>query len=309
MSRIPLNTLPVFRTVAELQNLRAAAARLHLTHSAVSQQIRGLEHRLGFPLFERRGRGVALNAAGTALLHGVQAALDSLDAGLQAAEAAARGSDQTLRVSVLPSFAQRWLLPRMGRWRQRHPSLLLEIEASQNLVDLRRDGFHAALRFGRGPWAGLLAEPLLAQPLPMIVLASPQVAMRLRQADPGELAREPLLGEKALWQAWFAAAGVPVQIMPVATFNDAGMLLQAAEHGLGLALAREILAADALASGRLVKLSDLSIPYEDSLNYHLVYRPELQAWPPLRALRDWLHAELRQTQEQVNAGESGTHTA
>ena len=151
MPRLPLNTLTAFRSVAELQNLRAAADVLHLTHSAVSQQIRGLEEQLGFELFERRGRRVVINAAGEALLRSVQAALAQLDDGVQAAAAAASGSAQRLRVTVLPSFAQRWLLPRMGRWRERHPELAVEIDASPQSVDLQREGFHAGLRQGRGP--------------------------------------------------------------------------------------------------------------------------------------------------------------
>jgi len=122
MSRLPLNTLPAFRTVARLQNLRAAAESLHLTHSAVSQQIRGLEEQLGFALFERRGRRVVLNPAGEALLRSVEPALAQLDDGVQAAAAAASGSAQRLRLTTLPSFAQRWLLPRMGPLRERSSS-------------------------------------------------------------------------------------------------------------------------------------------------------------------------------------------
>src|SRR4030095_11117393 len=134
MTRLPLNTLNAFRTVGELQNLRAAADVLHLTHSAVSQQIRGLEEQLGFALFERRGRRVVLNPAGEALLRSVQMALAQLDDGVQAAAAAGSGAAQRLRVTVLPSFAQRWLLPRMGRWRERHPALALEIGGSPWVV-------------------------------------------------------------------------------------------------------------------------------------------------------------------------------
>jgi LysR family transcriptional regulator, glycine cleavage system transcriptional activator len=166
MARLPLHTLPAFRAVAQLQNLRAAAETLHLTHSAVSQQIRGLEEQLGFDLFERRGRRVVLNPAGEALLRSVEPALAQLDDGVQAAAAAASGSAQRLRVTAIPSFAQRWLLPRIGRWRERHPNLALEIDASQQLMDLQRDGFHAALRQGRGPWPGLDAELLFDAPMP-----------------------------------------------------------------------------------------------------------------------------------------------
>lgn len=288
MSRLPLNVLPVFRVVAELQNLRAAALRLHLTHSAVSQQIRTLETQLGFALFDRRARRLVLNPAGQALLRATEPALALLDEGVQAAAC----SGPRLRMSVLPSLAQLWLLPRMARWHARHPDIALEIETSQQVADLHREGFHAALRFGRGPWAGQQSEPLFDTPTRMIVVAAPATARRLAGADPQRLAHEPLLGEPGLWQAWFQAAGVRATIKPVALFNDGGMLAQAAEQNLGLALVRELLAADALAAGRLVRLSPLAIAAEERQTFHLVYRPELSEWPPLQALRQWLHDEL-----------------
>ncbi|MEO8755438.1 MAG: LysR substrate-binding domain-containing protein [Casimicrobiaceae bacterium] len=290
--RLPLNALPAFRAVAELQNLRAAAEVLHLTHSAVSQQIRGLEEQLGFQLFDRRGRRVVLNPGGEALLRSVQSALATLDEGVQAAAAAASGAAQRLRVSVLPSFAQRWLLPRIGRWRDRYPGVALEIDASQHVVDLQREGFHAALRYGIGPWAGLDSERLFDTPMQLIVVGSPESARRLAGAAPETLTREPLLGDRDLWTQWFKAAGVRAQVTPVAIFNDAGLMLQAVEQNLGLALSRELLAADALASGTLVRLSPLTIPYEHGRAYHLVFLPNLRDWPPLTSLREWLRDEF-----------------
>lgn len=152
MSRLPLNTLPTFRIVARLGNLRAAAQALHLTHSAVSQQIKLLEEQLGFELFERRGRRIVLNTAGASLLRAVEPALDRLDEGLRAAAAAAQGEAQRIRLTLLPSFAQRWLLPRMPRWRRKHPDIHLELNTSQQVVDLVREGFHVGLRQGLGPW-------------------------------------------------------------------------------------------------------------------------------------------------------------
>lgn len=292
MARLPLHTLPAFRSVAQLQNLRAAAETLHLTHSAVSQQIRGLEEQLGFDLFERRGRRIVLNAAGEALLRSVEPALAQLDHGVQAAAAAASGSAQRLRVTTLPSFAQRWLLPRIGRWRERHPQMALEIDASQQVIDLQRDGFHAAVRQGRGPWHGLEAERLFDEPVPLIVVGSPAAARRLLGAQPEALAREPLLGDADLWSRWFAAAGLQAHPVPVATFNDAGLMLQAAEQNLGLALGRELLAADALCDGRLVRLSAIAITHEQAHPYHLVYPTALAQWKPLVQLRQWLHDEL-----------------
>ncbi len=292
MSRLPLSTLPAFRSVAELQNLRAAADVLHLTHSAVSQQMRNLEEQLGFALFERRGRRLLLNAAGQALLRSVQPALAQLDDGVQAAAAAASGSAQRLRVTLLPSFAQRWLLPRMGRWHAQHPDVALELDATHAVVDLLADNFHAAIRQGRGPWPGFLSEQLFDEPVSLIVVGSQQAARRLVGAQPEAIAREPLLGDPDLWERWFKAAKVNTQVKPVAVFSDAGLLLQAAEQNLGLAIGRELLAADALCEGKLVRLSPLTVTHEDAHAYHLVYPPSLRDWPPLVLLRDWLKHEL-----------------
>ncbi|MBO9356736.1 LysR family transcriptional regulator [Bordetella petrii] len=293
MSRLPLNTLPAFRAVAELQNLRAAAEQMHLTHSAISQQIRGLEEQLGFELFDRRGRRIVLNCAGAALLCSVRSALALLDDGVQAAASVAHGAGRSLRISVLPSFAQRWLLPRMARWRERHPGLTLEIETSPQVADLRREGLHAAVRSGKGPWPGVVSDPLLPDtPMPMVVLASPATAQALADHRPETLARQPLLGDKDLWRQWFAAAGLAADVTPVATFNDTGLMLQAVEQNLGLALAREWLAADALHAGRLVQVSPISVDLEPADTYHLVYPPALRDWPPLLALRAWIRDEL-----------------
>lgn len=301
MTRIPLNFLPAFVAVAQQQTLRAAAESLHLTHSAVSQQIGELESRLGFPLFDRRGRRVHLNAAGEALLRHVAPALAQVDDGVQAAAAAAQGAAQGLRVSMLPSFAQRWFLPRLGLWRERHPDIPLEIEASANLVDVQREGFHAAIRTGRGPWPGLVMERLYDSPTPFVAVAAPALARRLHEGTPADLAREPLLGDGDVWDQWFAAANVRLRATPVATFNDVGLMLQAAEQGLGLAVVRELLAADALRDGRLERLFDVSVVLERAQPYSLVYPPALKDWPPLMALRDWVRLEFDCSLAQLQA--------
>ena len=303
MARIQLNFLPTFVAVAQLENLRAAAEALHLTHSAVSQQIGEIENRLGFPLFDRRGRRIHLNAAGQALLRQAAPALALVDDGLQAAAAAA-GATQGLRVTMLPSFAQRWFLPRLGRWRDRHPDITIEIEASVALVDLQRDGFHAAIRTGAGPWQGLLHERLYDTPTPMIAVAAPQVAQRLNAGAPADLARESLLGDADVWESWFATAGARVRPTPVASFNDVGLMLQAAEQGLGLAVVRELLAADALRDGRLARLFDVSLILDRVQPYSLVYPPALRNWPPLIALRDWVRHEFECSLKLLHASKA-----
>lgn len=289
MSRLPLQVLPAFRIVARLQNLRAAAESLHLTHSAVSQQMRLLEEQLGYPLFERRGRRLVLNPAGAALLRAVEPALSLLDDGMREASAAA-GSSERLRVTMVPSFGQRWLLPRMASWRQRHPDIALELHVSQDIVDLAGDGFHVGIRQGSGPWRGLEARPLIDSPL--IAVGSRRAAQRLAGQGVEALARESLLGEGLLWQHWFERAGLSVPVRPVAVFNDAGLMLQAAEQDLGVSLVRELLAADALHDGRLVRLSPLELPDEQAEIYWFVHPPALHDWPPVVRLEAWLREEL-----------------
>lgn len=290
MARLPLNTLPTFVAIARQSNLRVAAEKLNLTHSAVSQQLKLLETQVGFSLFDRRGRRLVINAAGQALLRAVEPALERLAEGLQAAEAAASGATQALRITALPSFAQRWLLPRIGRWRERHPHLALEVHTSQKVVDLQRDGFHAALRQGRGPWKGLHAERLLDSPV--IAVAAPQRAARLVRADAATLAAEPLLGPASVWQEWLGQAGYREPVRPVADFSDAGLMLQATEQDIGIGIARELLAADALAAGRLARLPGASMQTPDYPAYWWVCPPELSGWPPLVALHDWLFEEI-----------------
>lgn len=298
LSRLPLHTLPTFRVAAQRQNLRATAELLHLTHSAVSQQIALLEQQLGVPLFDRRGRGVVLNAAGQALLRAVEPALDGIAQGALAARAAGQVEQQQVRLTVLPSFAQRWLLPRIGRWHARHPELQLEVHASHRVVDLVQDGFHAALRVGAGPWKGLDAELLIESPL--IAVAAPARGARLAALADGPalaaaLAAEPLLGPTDWWQRFLALGGEAMVGQSVADFNDAGLMLQACEGDLGIALARELLAADALQAGRLVRVAPWSLKTAEAhtaSSYWFVFPPELGAWPPVAALRQWLQDEM-----------------
>ncbi|SEK39113.1 DNA-binding transcriptional regulator, LysR family [Roseateles sp. YR242] len=296
--RLPLQYLAAFRAAALTENLRAAADQLSVTHSAVSQQIRALEAQLGFPVFDRQGRRVVLNAAGRALLHGVERAYQELDQGLRTAATAHGVEQRSLRITALPSFCQRWLLPRLGRWHACHPEVALEIDATQRLVDLEREGFDLALRQGQGPWPGLVSEPLFESNL--LPVASPALAHQLIGQPLADLALQPLLGDPNQWSAWFEQSGLNRQIVPVATFNDAGLLLQATEQGMGIGLTRELLAADALLDGRLVRVAPRQRLLMEPQRYHVVYPPALKDSPALTAFIDWLHAETAQSRAALD---------
>lgn len=293
---LPLQTLRAFRQAAQAQNLRAAAEQLHLTHGAVSQQIRLLEERLGVPLFDRVGRGVRLNAAGTALLARVQQALALLEAGEREALAQGHAPQRVLRVSMLPSFAQCWLLPRLSRWQRAHPGWRLAIDARQTVVDVLGPGVDVAIRYGQQPWAGAVAKALGSECL--VPVASPSQAGALRGLQPADLLRFPMLAGTAEWELWLRPAGVvepPPE--PVASFNDAGLLLQAAETGLGLALARGLLVLDRLRDGRLLPLHPLTVPSPRS--YWLVASEPSWQRPEVVALHDWLLAQLAESEREL----------
>ena len=299
MSRIALGMLPAFVEAARAENLRAAAEVLSLTHSAVSQQISALEERLGYPLFERRGKRLVLNDAGKTLLRHVEPALAQIRQGIQAASTVAAGTTQTLRLTMLPSFAQRWFVPRMGSWQKKYPDITLEIETSLNLIDLQREGFHAGIRTGEGPWPGLVAQRLYDGRTHIVALGSPEAVARMPAVTPAEVARQPLLGSADLWLRWFATAGLQVPVTVAATFHDISLMLMAAEQGLGLALARDLLAADAIRDGKLLKLCDISFVHENAYPHRLVYPPALAEWPPLQALIAWLHDEFAASSHEI----------
>lgn len=308
MARPLFRYLPAFKAAAELGNLRAASTLLHVTPSAISQQIAKLEEQLGFDLFKREGRKVVLNEAGTLLLRRVQAALNDIEAGVQEAATVANARAETvIRISVVPSFAQRWLLPRIARWRATHPGIGIKIDATQRVADLAHEGVHAGIRAGTGVWPGLISERLSYVDAPLVLVGCPGAALRLNGLGAAAVVNESLLGDPQLWQSWFARAGVDTAVQPAASFADSGLMLQAAEQDIGLVLARGVYIVDSLRDGRLMRLSDVVVPLPNPQSFFFVYPPGLRDWPPLRALSDWLRQEIL---ESVGAlAEIGIQTA
>src|SRR2546421_12492778 len=155
----PLGTLRAFEAAARLESFSRAAAEIFVTHGAVSHQIRSLERAVGTAMFLRNGRRVSLTVAGRDFAERVRAALRDL---ADAARFARRAPhERTLSVSMLPSFAARWVLPRLGRFMERHPAIAVNIHTSLTLVDFERDEVDLAIRFGRGKWPDLEAQKFL----------------------------------------------------------------------------------------------------------------------------------------------------
>lgn len=284
--RLPLHVLPTFVIAARLENLRATAQQVHLTHGAVSQQIQLLEQAVGYPLFERRGRGVRLNAAGKEMLAAVEPALQALQQGVARARRAA--ASQTLRISVLPSFAHYWLLPRLPAFHEACADIALDIDASLTLQDLSQRGFDAAIRIGNGQWAGLQAQRIASGDV--LPVASPDMALQWETAfeNGGDV---PLLEhDVSPWRAWFNTQGRSLCGRQQALFNDAGLLIRAAEQGFGIALAKTLLVQDAIAAGRLVALAAPCRLSDDDV--YLVWPQTAGLTPAVLRLLQWLQQQL-----------------
>ena len=285
----PLATLRPFEAAARLESFTRAAAELHLTHGAVSHQVRALEDHLGTQLFARHGKRVVLTAAGRTFAETVRDALGEIG---QAAEALRVRRDDRLSVSVLPSFASRWLMPRLIRFMDANPGLEVNVTASNALADFVADEVDVAIRFGVGPWAGLVCEKFLEDEY--FPVASPKFQRGKLPRAPRDLTTLRIIQEdRDYWCEWFAAAGVDVQQVRAARgpiFNDSTYSLQAAARGEGIALARRSIVSEDLERGTLKRLFDIAVPSRE--RYWFVSPKESAELPKVTAFRDWVKAEL-----------------
>ncbi len=285
----PLSALRPFEAAARLESFSRAAEELHLTHGAVSRQVRALEDHVGAALFTRHGKRVALTAAGRTFAERVRNALLEI---AQAAEALAdKRRDHRLSVSVLPSFASRWLMPRLIRFMDAHPEIEVSVMASTALANFAADGVDVAIRFGRGPWPPLVCERFLDDE--WFPVASPTLNHGRLPKEPKDLLRMRIMREdRDAWQYWFERAGVKVdEPLSGPFFNDSTYSLQAAARGEGIALARRSIVGEDLERGTLKRLFNLKVPTRES--YWFVSPRALASTARVKAFRDWVKAELR----------------
>lgn len=299
MPRIPLPPLQALRALeaaARLRSYSRAAEELGLTHGAVSHQIRGLEERLGVALFRRVGNAMHPTRAAHPLVAEVRRGLLYLErAWAEAARPRGRRTaraSSTVTVSLLPSFAARWLVPRLGKFTTLHPDISVVLRPSAELVDLTEDRTtDLAIRYGPGGWAGLEAVRLMDESL--IVVCAPNYRGGRLPRRPKDLARCVLLRHpRQPWADWCEAAGIDLpEPAGGPSYDDASLLLQAAAAGQGVALARASLASDDLAAGRLVRLFNTSVP--DQFAWWIVWRGGDRLGEAATAFRDWVIEEAR----------------
>lgn len=286
----PLAALEAFEVAARHLSFRRAGEELDVTPSAVSHRIAGLERDIGVPLFRRRPRQIALTPAGRKLAATLSQALDSIGDAVAAVRPRAAG---VLTLSTAPTFAMRWLLPRLPRFRARHPDIDVRVTVDTRVVDFRREDIDAGIRFGKGDWPGLTARVVFGEDItpvcsPKLLESGP------RLETPADLRHHTLLHNGLRpddWRFWLTGAGVR-DVDPEAgpRFETLSMALQAASDGLGLAVSEPTLVADELASGGLVAPFDLVLSAASA--HYLVYAPPMADDPRIRAFEAWLFEEL-----------------
>lgn len=289
--KLPLNALRAFEAVAAHLSFTDAARALNVSTAAISSHIKVLEEFLETPLFVRHSRSVRLTPQGARLLPGVQRGMSELSRAVEQLR-----QDRTsglLNISLLGSFLQKWLLPRLGDFHLKHPEVDLRFSASRELVDFMTTDFHAAVRYGRGEWSNTRAEKMLDDWV--FPVASPELVERLgRIQTMGDFSKYQLLHSASEpWVEWLRRVGgdtTRLERGPV--LDDSAAVLTAAEQGHGLALARWSLVAGDLAAGRLVRPSDQSVREKHS--YYFVAPPQNFDLPKVRRFRDWLREVCRQ---------------
>ena len=287
----PLGAVRAFEAAARLGSIVTAAAELGVTHGAVSRQVKALESWLSAPLFERRAGRLELTETGESYATAVAGSLDLLDVATR--EAMARSQERVVRINTTASFAARWLVLRLPRFRQRHPGIDIWISEAQTLVEPRPGGAcDVAIRTGPGPHGpGVKAEPLMDERL--FPVCAPALEKGLSQ--PRDLKGVTILHDedpRAEWSKWLVAVGLDgTAFQHGPRFANSSLLLQAAVDGQGVALARERFAAADLTAGRLVR------PFAEAVSigtaYWLILPKRGELSRSARTFCAWLREEAK----------------
>jgi LysR family glycine cleavage system transcriptional activator len=290
--RLPsLTHMRCFESAARHQNFTAAGEELGLTQSAVSKKVKELESVLGFELFQRVGRGVVLTPAGQGLATDLAQDLGSLKASLQKAVAAGAGRS-ALRIAVLPTFANRWLIPRLPDFFARHPEIELNFTTRLEPFDFSRTSFDLAIHYGLDNWPGTLMTELFGEQ--MIPVCAPDFFAAQDLAGNPNWPGVPLLhleSREEAWRDWFARAGIigaPRQ--DGRYFDQHSMVIAAAVAGLGAAIVPYDMVDQEIASGELMRIPG---PHLTSRKRYYFVRPYGAAPKPVQRFEAWLRKQLR----------------
>jgi LysR family transcriptional regulator, glycine cleavage system transcriptional activator len=286
-----LNALRALEAVARHMSFAKASQELSVTSGALSQQVKLLEDYYGVRLFRRHNRRIDLTDEAAAILPDLEAGFDRLSAAVVKLQS--HGGGGMITVTAPPTLALKWLVQRLGDFQARHPGIEVNLDSTDRVVELRREGVDLAIRYGRGIYPGLSVEKLADETL--TPACSPRYLERLGLRTPHDLARATLIHDRTLadhpsfpsWATWLAGAGVEATPSPNALhFSSSVTAIQAAMDGHGVVLARNLTVAQEVAAGRLVT------PFPEIQGqgwaYFLVYPAEALALPKVAAFREWI---------------------
>ena len=296
----PLNALRLFEAAARLLSFKNAAEELFVTPSAVSHGIQSLEQWLGSPLFLRTTRGLVLSEVGKAYVPTVRHALDLLSRG--PAEINSQLGLGQLSISTVPTFAARWLLPRLHKFRELHPETLVVLNTAVEPAELLDSGADLSIRMGRGNWHGVLADKLLSEEL--VPVCSPAIRERLRACS--NMEESPLIHVTTVsedWEAWATKTGHPKpDLAKGMNFDTVQLAFEAAYHGLGVAIGRKPLINAELAAGRLVEVWE-AVP--SNVSYWLICAEDRADDPRITAFRSWVLQEAMTSGCRIDPKQNG----
>ncbi len=299
MTRTPsLDALRIFVVAARHLSFTDAASELNLTQSAISHRIRSLEEELGVALFKRLTRALELTPQGSALARRLDLAIGEIDRSV--IELVRPDDEGPVKVTMLPSVASYWLIPRLPRIRDRYPDLDVEVIADSRLMDLRSEGIDLAIRFGRTPHPGYAVTRLMGDCV--LPVCAPGLLKQYGPIDGIDaLLALPLLHDSTTdntWRSWLNHFNRPdVACDAGQHFSEAGMMIEAATLGLGLALARASLVGDQIERGVLVCPLRLAVP--TAFAYFLLELPEAVGRPKIALFRRLLVAEAAMTEKMM----------
>ncbi|MFS2160284.1 LysR substrate-binding domain-containing protein [Pseudomonas sp. Pseusp122] len=288
MSVIPPSaSLRSFEATARLGSVTLAARELHVTHSAISQQIKVLEDIVGLTLFVREGRGLKVSEEGRLYALQIRQSLGDIAEATRLLQAQPKTDE--LVVAVLPSFARSWLLPRLPDFQRLHPHINIRLQASLGLANLYQESIDIGIRMGKGDWEGVEQRLLFADEL--VVVAAAHFNGGQLPLSPRQIVESRIIYGSESWLPWCQAAGVEMSAERRGiSCNDSNIVLEAVRLGQGIALERRSLVHDAIERGELVQLGEVSAAYP--YPYWLVWPPRERSQHKQQAFIQWLSATV-----------------
>lgn len=304
----PLNALRAFEAAARHMNFSRAAEELSVTPGAVSQQIQNLEDYVGAALFKRTPKGLLLTDAAQTALPALREAFDRLGEAASMLTAAVDGRRVT--VSAAPSFAAKWLVPRLGHFEAAHPEVDVWLSAGMELVDFANGEVDVAIRYGAGRYPGLEVIKLMTETV--MPVASPELLAQRPLNTPEDLAGHVLLHDGSPdaddscpdWAMWLTARGIKgVDGSRGPRFNQSSLVIEAAMNGRGVALAKRALAQADIDAGRLI--APLQISTAVDFAYYAVHPKAKGRLKQVQAFVKWLEAEAFEHESSLRTMDNG----